>query len=102
MFFARIFSYSQRRRLCALAFESTRGFLRGNASTLAPRLARHGLRLRTERVADPARDVTDALTDPRPLHAGALRRRTVRATTRDLDHTLGQLERQLARMRAAG
>jgi predicted acylesterase/phospholipase RssA len=102
MFFARIFSYSQRRRLCALAFESTRGFLRGNASTLAPRLARHGLRLRTERIADPARDVTDALTDPRPLHAGALRRRTVRATTRDLDHTLGQLERQLARMRAAG
>ncbi len=102
MFFARIFSYSQRRRLCALAFESTRCFLRGNASTLAPRLARHGLRLRMERVADPARDVADALTDPRPLHAGVLRRRTVRATTRDLDHTLGQLERQLARMRAAG
>jgi len=102
MFFARIFSYAQRRRICALAFDSTRGFLRANASTLAPRLARHGLVLRTGRVADLDRNVADALTDPRPLHARVRRRRTVRATAHDLDHTLVQLERQLDRMRAAG
>jgi predicted acylesterase/phospholipase RssA len=102
MFFARIFSYSQRRRLCALAFESTRTYLRRNADALAPRLARHGLRLRADRVADETRNVAAALNDPRPLHAGAARRRTVRATTRDLDHALGHLERHLARMRAAG
>ncbi len=52
MFFARIFSYAQRRRLCALAFESTRSYLRRNAGTLAPRLARHGLALRMDRVDD--------------------------------------------------
>ena len=43
MFFARIFSYAQRRRLCALAFESTRTYLRRNAALVEPRLARHGL-----------------------------------------------------------
>jgi len=102
MFFARIFSYSQRRRLCALAFESTRSYMRRNADTLAVQLARHGLRLREERLADAARHIADALTDPRPLHAGAVRRRTIRATARDLDHTLGHLERQLDRMRATG
>ena len=102
MFFARIFSYAQRRRLCALAFDSTRRYLQDNAQRLAPGLARHGLRLRTERIASSERDIADALTDPRPLHSGAKRRRTVRAAARDLDHTLGHLERQLARMRAAG
>ena len=74
MFFARIFSYAQRRRLCALAFDSTRRYLRDNARATGPRLARHGLRLRTERIARPTRDIADALTDPRPLHAGAKRR----------------------------
>ncbi|MGA8031967.1 MAG: patatin-like phospholipase family protein, partial [Casimicrobiaceae bacterium] len=46
MFFAKIFSYAQRRKLCALAFESTRSYLREQAPRLAPLLARHGLRLR--------------------------------------------------------
>ena len=102
MFFARIFSYAQRRRLCALAFDSTRRYLQDNAQRLAPGLARHGLRLRTERIASSERDIADALTDPRPLHSGTKRRRTVRAAARDLDHTLGHLERQLARMSATG
>ena len=101
MFFARIFSYAQRRRLCALAFESTRAHLRRNREAIAQRLARHGLVLRAERVDDLARDVDDALDDPRPLHAGTARRRTVRKTASDLEHTLKHLERQLARMRAA-
>ena len=102
MFFARIFSYAQRRRLCALAFDSTRRYLQDNAQRLVPGLARHGLRLRTERIASSERDIADALTDPRPLHSGTKRRRTVRAAARDLDHTLGHLERQLDRMRAVG
>jgi predicted acylesterase/phospholipase RssA len=101
MFFARIFSYAQRRRLCALAFESTRAYLRRNAEAITPRLARHGLSLRGARLHDLSRDVTDALNDPRPLHAGTARRRTVRNTARDLEHALGHLERQLAVMRAA-
>ena len=94
MFFANIFSYGQRRRLCALAFERTRDNLLARAGALAPTLARHGIALRLDRLGDPARDVTDALTDPRPLHAQ--RRRNVRRTARDLRHTLGHLERWLA------
>jgi predicted acylesterase/phospholipase RssA len=101
MFFARIFSYAQRRRLCALAFESTRGYLRRHREGLAPRLARHGLALHDERLDDLARDVAETLTDARPLHSGNVARRTVRTTTRDLEHTLGYLERQVALMRAA-
>jgi len=101
MFFARIFSYAQRRRLCALAFESTRGYLRRHREALAPRLARHGLALHDERLDDLARDVGDTLNDARPLHSGNVARRTVRTTTRDLEHTLGHLERQVALMRAA-
>jgi len=102
MFLARIFSYAHRRRLCAVAFQSTRRHLRNHAQQLAPILARHGLRLRVDRLESLERDVADALVDPRPLHAGGKRRRTVKAAARDLDHALGHLERQLARMRAAG
>ncbi len=94
MFFANIFSYSQRKRLCAAAYQKTRQNLVARADLLAPQLARHGITLRHDRLDDPARTVTDALTDPRPLHAqpGA----DVRRTSRDLKHALDQLERWLA------
>ncbi len=96
MFFARIFSYRQRKRLCALAFAATRDKLRARAAELAPKLARHGIALNTDRLADPTRRVTDALTDPRPLKSDARREATVRRTTRELAHTLDHLERFLA------
>ena len=94
MFFANIFSYGQRKRLCALAFERTRRNLSARADALGPALRRHGIELRSDRLDDPARDVTDALNDPRPLHAQP--RGDVRRTARDLHHTLGHLERWLA------
>jgi NTE family protein len=94
MFFASIFSYGQRARLCALAFDNTRRNLALRADKLAPSLRRHGISLRTDRLGDPARSVTDALTDPRPLHAQAPG--SVRRTTRDLRHALGHLERWMA------
>ena len=100
MFFARIFSYAQRRRLCALAFESTRSYLRRNAGTLAPRLSRHGLALRMGRVDALDRPIVQALNDPRPLHASAVRKRTVKSASRDLEHALAHLECQLAVLRA--
>ncbi|HEX6138570.1 MAG TPA: patatin-like phospholipase family protein [Casimicrobiaceae bacterium] len=100
MFFARIFSYAQRRRLCTLAFDSTRDYLARNAAALAPSLRRHALRLREDRVGDPGRRIADALNDPRPLHAGTARC-TIRSTKRDLEHALGHLERQLAALRVA-
>ena len=95
MFFASIFSYAQRRRLCALAFAATRHNLRTRAGVLAPVWARHGITLRVDRLADSSRGITDALDDPRPL-GSSTRRRTIRRTTQELSHTLDHLERLLA------
>ena len=94
MFFARIFSYAQRRRLCALAFDSAREYLARNAGAVDPALARHGLALRHARIADGARRIGDALNDPRPLHAGP--RDTIGTAKRDLEYALAHLERHLA------
>ena len=99
MFFANIFSYAQRKRLCALAFSTTRQNLRARAATLAPQLARHGIALRDTRLADAGRSVNDALCDPRPLHSDARSAGSITATARDLSHTLDHLERFLAARR---
>ena len=93
MFFASIFSYSQRRRLCAAAYEKTRQNLIARADVLAPQLARHGIALRLTRLADRHRGIDDALTDPRPLHAQP--EVSVRRTARDLTHALNAFERWL-------
>jgi NTE family protein len=99
MFFANIFSYSQRRRLCADAFAKTRQSLRARTAKLAPTLVRHGIRLREDRLAQLHRTVADAVTDPRPLHTSPKRTACVRQATRDLGHTLSELERWLALQR---
>jgi len=95
IFFASIFSYAQRRTLCALAFVTTRNNLRARAVALAPVWARHGITPRVDRLADGSRGITDALDDPRPLRPST-RRRTIRHTTGELSHTLDHLERLLA------
>ena len=99
MFFASIFSYSQRKHLCAAAFRKTRENLERRAPALAPMLARYGIALRTDRLADATRAVDDALTDPRPLNVGKSRRSPVRQAARDLAYTLDHLERWLAAAR---
>ncbi|MEO7157465.1 MAG: patatin-like phospholipase family protein [Vicinamibacterales bacterium] len=97
MFFANIFSYAQRRHLCAAAYRKTRRNLIGRADVLGPQLAKHGIALRHDHLADRSREVQDAVTDPRPLSTNAPGRgREVRQTTRDLTHTLDQLQRWLA------
>ncbi len=96
MFFANIFSYSQRKRLCAAAYRKTRHNLIARARVLAPQLARHGIRLRLDRLDDPGRNILDAVCDPRPLRTSP-GNADVRQTTRDLAHALDQLERWLAR-----
>jgi NTE family protein len=97
MFFASIFSYAQRKRLCASAYQKTRRNLAARAGVLAPQLARHGVTLRTDRITDPSRKLADALTDPRPLNVGRGGRMSVRQPVRDLSHALDHLERWLAR-----
>ncbi len=99
IFFASIFSYAQRKRLCAVAYDKTRQKLATRADALEQRLAKHGIRLRRDRLADQTRVLADALTDARPLHAGDGRRSEVRQTARDLAHTLDHLERWLATAR---
>jgi predicted acylesterase/phospholipase RssA len=99
MFFANIFGYAQRERLCATAYDTTREGLRQRAGRLAPVLRRHGLALVAARLRDRDRTIADALCDPRPLHTRAARPRRVRDTARELAHTLDHLERQLAALR---
>jgi predicted acylesterase/phospholipase RssA len=92
MFFANIFSYRQRKRICALAYTKTRRNLLARAAELQPVLARHGIGMRLDRLQDMHRHVTDALRDPRRLRADPDRARSVRETARDLTRTLDELE----------
>lgn len=96
MFFANLFSYRQRKRICALAFTKTRRNLLARADELAQLFARRGIRLRLDRLNDPHRHVSDASRDPRPLRADPRQNPTVRGTARDLKRTLDELERYLA------
>jgi hypothetical protein len=95
MFFANIFSYRQRKGICALAFTKTRRNLLARAAELAPLFERRGIRLRLDRLNDSHRHVSDAIRDPRSLRADPTRPRTVRDTARDLKHTLDELDRYL-------
>jgi predicted acylesterase/phospholipase RssA len=97
MFFANLFSYRQRKRICALAYTKTRRNLVARAAELEPVLRKHGLTLRMDRLLDTHRHVSDAVCDPRPLHADPDEERSVRSTARDLDRTLLALERYLVR-----
>ena len=98
MFFANIFSYWQRKRLCAIAFAKTRQTLAARASSLAADFRKHGIAIRHDRLAIANRRIQDALTDPRPLRADP-GRLTVKKATRELKHTLDQLERAVAAAR---
>ena len=95
MFFANMFSYRQRKRICAIAFTKTRRNLLARAATLAPLFARHGIVMRDDRLRDPHRHVSDAMPRSAPLRADPLMEPTVRATARDLKRTLDVLERYL-------
>jgi predicted acylesterase/phospholipase RssA len=55
IFFTNIFSYASRQRVCEHAYERTRRDLAKRATALRPILARHGLRLRHDVLADPHR-----------------------------------------------
>ncbi len=96
MFFANIFSYAHRQRLCEAAYHKTRQSLLARRATLEPRLAKHGVRLNIAHLADADRAMLAAIDDPRPL---SIRPPGVRQAARDLSHTLDHLDRWLARAR---
>ena len=99
MFFANIFSYWQRKRLCALAFAKTRASLAARAPTRSRRcFARHGIALRHDRLADPARGDVATRSPIRARCTSRRAREAERARSRRAScaHTLDQLERWLA------
>ncbi|HTN67555.1 MAG TPA: patatin-like phospholipase family protein [Burkholderiaceae bacterium] len=85
IFFANLFSYSNRRRLCENAYQHTRLTLWQQRATLAPQLARHGLRLKLPLLQD------TSLT----LVKTPGRRRKDRFALGRLNQTLSDLERYL-------
>jgi predicted acylesterase/phospholipase RssA len=59
MFFSNIFSVSNRREVCEHAYRSTLAHLREHADALEPKLAKRGMRLRPEVLADETRLLFD-------------------------------------------
>src|SRR6202042_1154920 len=57
MFFANIFSYTRRKRLCEAAYHNTRLTLASRRAALSPMFARHGVRMNVDRLADPQRSI---------------------------------------------
>lgn len=98
-FFARLFDYGGRRRLCEHAYQQARVDLLARAAALAPVLQRHGLSLRTDRLSTPAVLFPDEPVDPLaadpasrpPRSRGALR------LARALDAMSAQLRAEAAR-----
>lgn len=59
MFFSNMFSFRSRRRMCELAYETTRRDLLARRDVLGPVLAKHGIGMRIEVLEDATRDVWD-------------------------------------------
>jgi predicted acylesterase/phospholipase RssA len=73
MFFTNIFTFSSRKAVCEHAYLATRRDLRDRAAELAPVLARHGMRLRSEVLEDAERSVWESLREehrPAPSRNG--------------------------------
>jgi NTE family protein len=88
MFFANIFSYTHRARLCETAYRNTRARLNAQREALAPLFARHGIRLDEARLSERDRPIRSALDDPRPLFVEPP---GMKATARALERTLDVL-----------
>jgi predicted acylesterase/phospholipase RssA len=67
LFFSNIFSFSNRHDVAERAYQATRDHLLSQAETLEPMLARHGLVLRRDVLADPTRTLFGAADADSPL-----------------------------------
>jgi len=66
VFFSNIFSFSNRHKVAEHAYQKTRTFLRENAETIQPKLAKHGLRLDLEGLEKPR-----SLFNEHDIHQGS-------------------------------
>jgi predicted acylesterase/phospholipase RssA len=91
MFFTNLFSYSSRRRLCEHAYQKTRQELWTRRHELAPRLARHGIEINVGILRDQSLTLVKSIRRQRE----ALLELDSANATRQLTHTLDDLERYL-------
>ncbi|MEL7449052.1 MAG: patatin-like phospholipase family protein [Pseudomonadota bacterium] len=92
MFFANVFSYSRRRRVCEHAYQTTRRDLLVRAKHLKPVLARHGIKLRMDVLEDPHRNFESGLHVPTDVRR---RGRYKNRMTNRLSETLDSIEEML-------
>lgn len=91
LFYTNIFSFAARRRISQLAYRNTLADLRKRRNELEPVLARHGIRLRPEVIADRPRSII--------AHLPAQARST--ETTAILDRALDEIEHRLRERKRA-
>jgi len=91
MFFTNIFSYSGRRQVCEHAYQRTRAMLLSQQHALAPKLARHGVRLDLEALRDPHAKLIHNVQES----SEALMSVPAAQTMAQLGHTLDDLSRWL-------
>lgn len=87
LFYTNVFSFSARRRISQLAYRNTLDDLRKRRAVLEPMLARHGIRLREDVIADRPRSIL--------AHLPPARRST--DATAQLDRALDDIEHSLQR-----
>ena len=85
LFFASVFSFAARQRICEIAYRNTLADLRTRRDALAPVLAAHGITLRDAIVNDTTRSILDGIAPPtRDTDATACLRRALD----DVEHRL--------------
>jgi predicted acylesterase/phospholipase RssA len=99
LFFSNVFSFSNRRGVTEHAYQSARRWLRENAAALAPVLARHGLALRADVLADASRTLyAERRAGPRAAPAAGARARTAPAAGPSIGAVLARLDATLGRL----
>jgi NTE family protein len=85
LYLANTFGYGHRKQLAEHAYQQTRAMLRARRETLAPQLARHGIAIDTDVLAEPRRRLV-APKKPRTRISGAVA--SLEATLDELGRTL--------------
>jgi predicted acylesterase/phospholipase RssA len=91
MFFTNLFSYASRRKLCEHAYQKTRQELWERRHELGPRLAQHGITIDTEVLRDDSLTLVKSIRRKQDTWLDL----DSATTTRELTHTLDDLERYL-------
>jgi len=89
MFFANVFSFANRHKVCEHAYQTTRNDMRARQKELKPLLAQHGIKLRTDILEDTSRHFDSHLHIPSEV---AERARLQNKVTNSLSDALDDLQ----------